>query len=156
MSPLQPFSPQVRCESATGLDAQRCYQAMAEKDAAWDGIFFTGVTSTGIYCRPVCRVKLPRAAHCRFFETAALAESQGFRPCLRCRPELAPARRFWSTTDAGTVLAEIAANQLQHAIHLGRKPPTMAALAKQLGVSDRKLRQMFAKHCQLSRLKLLE
>lgn len=129
---------------------------MVEKDAAWDGIFFTGVTSTGIYCRPVCRVKLPRAAHCRFFETAALAESQGFRPCLRCRPELAPARRFWSTTDAGMVLAECAANQLQSALHLGRKPPTMAALATQLGVSDRHLRRLFMQHWQVSPLQFLQ
>ena len=129
---------------------------MAEKDAAWDGLFFTGVTSTGIYCRPVCRVKLPRANHCRFFETAALAESQGFRPCLRCRPELAPARRFWSTTDAGVVLAEFAASRLQMAIHRGSKPPSMKALAAQSGVSDRHLRRMFAQHWQVSPVQYLQ
>jgi len=156
MSPLPPFTPPTRTEPTTGLDALRCYQAMADKDAAWDGIFFTGVTSTGIYCRPVCRVKLPRAAHCRFFETTALAESQGFRPCLRCRPELAPARRFWSTTDAGMVLAEFAASQLQTAIQRGHKAPTMTALATQLGVSDRHLRRMFARHWQVSPLQFLQ
>ena len=156
MSPLPPFTPPTRTEPTTGLDALRCYQAMADKDAAWDGIFFTGVTSTGIYCRPVCRVKLPRAAHCRFFETTTLAESQGFRPCLRCRPELAPARRFWSTTDAGMVLAEFAASQLQTAIQRGRKAPTMTALATQLGVSDRHLRRMFARHWQVSPLQFLQ
>ena len=148
--------PQVLPEWTKGLDWERCYQALSERDAAWDGIFFTGVTSTGIYCRPVCRVKLPRAAHCQFFETPALAESHGFRPCLRCRPELAPARRFWSTTDAQAVVAEFAAQQLQMAIHHGRKPPTMTALAAQLGVSDRHLRRMFALHWQVSPVQYLQ
>lgn len=147
---------QAPSDGATGLDAQRCYQAMAEKDPAWDGLFFTGVTSTGIYCRPVCRVKLPRAENCLFFETAALAESRGFRPCLRCRPELAPARRFWSTTDAGLVLAEFAARQMQTAIHLGTKPPSMTALAARLGVSDRHLRRMFTRHWQVSPVQYLQ
>ena len=113
----EPSPPHIRRTGPQSLDAVRCYKAMADRDAAWDGIFFTGVTSTGIYCRPVCRVKLPRATNCLFFETPAQAESHGFRPCLRCRPELAPARRFWSTTDAGTVLAEFAAKHLHAAIH---------------------------------------
>jgi AraC family transcriptional regulator of adaptative response / DNA-3-methyladenine glycosylase II len=129
---------------------------MADKDAAWDGLFFTGVTSTGIYCRPVCRVKLPRQAHCRFFETPAHAESQGFRPCLRCRPELAPARRFWSTTDAQAVLAESAAQHLHSAIQRGAKPPSMTALAARLGVSDRHLRRMFLRHWQVTPLQYLQ
>ena len=153
---LPPTPPPPQSESHAGLDAQRCYQAMADKDAAWDGLFFTGVTSTGIYCRPVCRVKLPRQANCRFFETAALAEAHGFRPCLRCRPELAPARRFWSTTDAQAVLAENAAQQLQTAIQQGLKPPSMAALAAQLGVSDRHLRRLFLRHWQVSPLQYLQ
>ena len=149
-------SPPPQAASDARLDAQRCYQAMADKDAAWDGLFFTGVTSTGIYCRPVCRVKLPRQANCRFFETAALAEAHGFRPCLRCRPELAPARRFWSTTDAQAVLAECAAQQLQSAIQHGLKPPSMTALAAQLGVSDRHLRRLFLHHWQVSPLQYLQ
>lgn len=139
-----------------GLDAARCYQAMAERDAAWDGIFFTGVTSTGIYCRPVCRVKLPRATNCLFFETPAQAEAQGFRPCLRCRPELAPTRRFWSTTDAQGVLAEFAAQQLRMAIQRGQTAPAMSVLAKLLGVSDRHLRRMFLRHWQVSPVQYLQ
>ncbi len=153
--PQQP-PPQVRPELAKGLVSERCYQAMSERDAAWDGIFFTGVTSTGIYCRPVCRVKLPRATNCQFFETTSQAESHGFRPCLRCRPELAPARRFWSTTDAQALVAEFAAQQLHMAIDHGRKPPTLSALAAQLGVSDRHLRRMFAQHWQVSPLQYLQ
>lgn len=156
MNTRETSSQQVRWAWSCDLDAQRCYQAMADKDPAWDGLFFTGVTTTGIYCRPVCRVKLPRSENCLFFVTAALAESRGFRPCLRCRPELAPARRLWTTTDAGRVLAEFAASQLQHAIHRGRKPPTMAALATQLGVSDRHLRRMFVRHWQVSPLQYMQ
>lgn len=138
------------------LDAARCYKAMADKDAAWDGIFFTGVTSTGVYCRPVCKVKLPRETHCRFFETPAQAESHGFRPCLRCRPELAPARRYWSTTDARAVLAEFAAKQLHTAIQRGHQPPAMTTLAIQLGVSDRHLRRMFSLHWHVSPMQYVQ
>ena len=95
---------------ATPLDAtdgDACYRAMQTHDARFDGAFFTAVTSTGIYCRPVCRVKLPRRENCRFFRHAAQAEAAGFRPCLRCRPELAPraAPVAWSTEDASRTLA---------------------------------------------------
>jgi AraC family transcriptional regulator of adaptative response / DNA-3-methyladenine glycosylase II len=71
-------------------DHRRLYEAVTARDARFDGVFFVGVTSTGVYCRPVCRVKTPKAANCRFFDTAHQAEHAGFRPCLRCRPELAP------------------------------------------------------------------
>ena len=72
------------------LDADHCYQVIKARDARFDGVFFTGVKTTGIYCRPVCSAKTPRASSCLFFSTAAAAEAAGFRPCLRCRPELAP------------------------------------------------------------------
>jgi AraC family transcriptional regulator, regulatory protein of adaptative response / DNA-3-methyladenine glycosylase II len=152
----EPSPPHIRRTGPQSLDAVRCYKAMADRDAAWDGIFFTGVTSTGIYCRPVCRVKLPRATNCLFFETSAQAESHGFRPCLRCRPELAPARRFWSTTDAGTVLAEFAAKHLHTAIQRGLQAPTMTTLATQLGVSDRHLRRMFTLHWHVSPVQYMQ
>ena len=67
-----------------------CYRALAAKDARFDGVFFVGIKTTGIYCRPVCSVKTPRESSCTYFSTAAAAEAAGFRPCLRCRPELAP------------------------------------------------------------------
>ena len=73
----------------TGTD-DRWYAAFVAHDARFDGRVFIGVTSTRIYCRPVCRVRTPRRGNCRFFSHAAAAESAGFRPCLRCRPELAP------------------------------------------------------------------
>src|SRR6188768_815156 len=71
-------------------DHRRLYNALTARDSRFDGVFFVGVTSTGIYCRPICRVKTPKAANCRFFDTPQQAEQGGFRPCLRCRPELAP------------------------------------------------------------------
>ncbi len=71
-------------------DPDVLYSALAARDRRFDGVFFVGVTSTGIYCRPVCTARTPRAANCRFFTSAAGAERAGFRPCLRCRPELAP------------------------------------------------------------------
>src|SRR6476620_4353613 len=66
------------------------YKALIARDSRFDGIFFVGVTSTRIYCRPICPVKPPREANCRFYNSAQEAEQAGFRPCLRCRPELAP------------------------------------------------------------------
>ena len=67
------------------------YQALAARDTRFDGLFFVGVKTTGIYCRPVCGARTPRRDSCVFLDTAAAAERAGFRPCLRCRPELAPA-----------------------------------------------------------------
>ncbi|MEO5509405.1 MAG: AlkA N-terminal domain-containing protein [Longimicrobiales bacterium] len=69
---------------------QRLYGAYATRDPRFDGVFFVGVTSTRIYCRPVCTARTPKSANCRFFTSAAAAEKASFRPCLRCRPELAP------------------------------------------------------------------
>ena len=66
------------------------YQALSARDPRFDGIFFVGVTSTGIYCRPICPAKTPKEVNCRFFNSPQEAEQQRFRPCLRCRPELAP------------------------------------------------------------------
>ena len=127
--------------STTTLHDDAAYQALRAHDARFDGLLFIGVTSTGIYCRPVCRVKPPRRENCRFFANAALAEMQGFRPCLRCRPELAPGLSF---TDSSSVLADQAARWLAQAAHAGQDPalPTIAA---RLGVTDRHLRRIFAR-----------
>ena len=85
--------------------ASALYSAYAARDPRFDGVFFIGVTSTGIYCRPVCTARTPRPANCRFFDSAALAEQAHFRPCLRCRPELAPGN---ASVDATTRLAQTA------------------------------------------------
>ena len=113
------------------------YAALRARDPRFDGHFFVGVTSTGVYCRPVCRVRMPRPANCRFFPSAAAAEAEGFRPCLRCRPELAPGR---SSIDLPSRLAWAAA----HRIDAGEADARgLAALAGRLGITDRHLRRLF-------------
>jgi AraC family transcriptional regulator, regulatory protein of adaptative response / DNA-3-methyladenine glycosylase II len=137
------------------LDADDSYYlAVKSRDARFDGCFFTGVTSTGIYCRPVCKVRAPKRENCRFFGHAAQAEAAGFRPCLRCRPELAPYSLNWSIQDASRTLALQAARLLDDA------PPGeingVAALAHKLGVSDRHLRRIFETHLGVSPLQYLQ
>jgi AraC family transcriptional regulator of adaptative response / DNA-3-methyladenine glycosylase II len=126
------------------FDADAAYQVFKARDARFDGRLFVGVTSTGIYCRPVCRVRIPRRENCRFFDTPAQAEAEAFRPCMKCRPELAPGPGLaWSVMDASRTLARQAAQWLDD--HAGEdETPTIAALAERLGVSDRHLRRIFA------------
>jgi AraC family transcriptional regulator, regulatory protein of adaptative response / DNA-3-methyladenine glycosylase II len=119
------------------LDSQRCYQALKAHDARFDGRFFVGVSSTHIYCRPVCTVKTPKRENCRFFPSAAAAESAGFRPCLRCRPELAPGN---AAIDAGARLAQSAAGLIEDGL---LNESGIEALATRLGVTDRHLRRVF-------------
>src|SRR6202008_1185718 len=76
------------------LDGDAAYQALTARDARFDGRLFGGVTSTRIYCRPICRVRTPMRKNCRFFATPAQAEAAAFRPCLKCRPEVAPGADF--------------------------------------------------------------
>jgi AraC family transcriptional regulator, regulatory protein of adaptative response / DNA-3-methyladenine glycosylase II len=115
------------------------YAALSARDTRFDGHFFVGVTSTRIYCRPICRVRVPLKRHCRFFGSAAMAEHHGFRPCLRCRPELAPGL---SLMEASSDLAAHAARLLRKSVDEG-EPCSMAQVAKRLGVSDRHLRRIF-------------
>ena len=138
------------------LHPDACYLALKARDARFDGSFFTGVTSTGIYCRPVCKVRTPRRENCRFFAHAAQAESAGFRPCLRCRPELAPQALRWSLQDASAVLAQQAARLLDEPEAWGAESPTVEALAKRLGVSDRHLRRIFEAQLGVSPLQYLQ
>jgi AraC family transcriptional regulator, regulatory protein of adaptative response / DNA-3-methyladenine glycosylase II len=140
-------------------DDDACYLALKAHDARFDGLFFTGVTSTGVYCRPVCRVRLPKRENCRFFAHAAQAEGAGFRPCLRCRPELSPRRITsdealqWSSEDASRVLALQAARWLDE--HAGQAP-SMMELSGKLGVSDRHLRRLFEAELGVSPLQYLQ
>ncbi len=76
-------------------DAKQCYEAVRRRDRRFDGVFFTAVRTTGIYCRPICPAKTPRAANVDFFGRAAQAEAAGFRPCRRCRPDAAPGSPAW-------------------------------------------------------------
>ncbi len=119
------------------LDADHCYRALRTHDARFDGRFFVGVGTTGIYCRPVCTARTPLRGHCRFFPSAAAAEAEGFRPCLRCRPELAPG---YAVVDANGRLAQAAASLIED----GRlAEASLAALAGALSVTDRHLRRVF-------------
>ncbi|WP_309639057.1 Ada metal-binding domain-containing protein [Methylibium sp.] len=122
------------------LEPDAAYRVLQSHDARFDGRLFVGVTSTGIYCRPVCRVRLPRRENCRFFANAASAEQGGFRPCLRCRPELAPGL---SLVDSPQGLAQHAARMLEYAARHGQ-PVQLPAIAAKLGVTDRHLRRIFA------------
>jgi AraC family transcriptional regulator of adaptative response / DNA-3-methyladenine glycosylase II len=138
------------------LQPDACYLALKARDARFDGRFFTGVTSTGIYCRPVCKVRTPRRENCRFFAHAAAAESAGFRPCLRCRPELAPQSMVWSIQDASGILAQQAARLLDEPEAWRDSAPSVELLAQRLGVSDRHLRRIFESQFGVSPLQYLQ
>lgn len=116
------------------------YRALSARDHRFDGIFFVGVTSTRIYCRPVCPARTPLLKNCTFHRSPAAAAQAGFRPCLRCRPELAPGR---APIDAVSRLARVAAEQLETS-------ESVTELALQLGVSSRQLRRAFQKEFGVS------
>jgi AraC family transcriptional regulator, regulatory protein of adaptative response / DNA-3-methyladenine glycosylase II len=122
--------------------ADACYAALIAHDRRFDGRMFVGVTSTGIYCRPVCTVRAPKMRNCRFFAHAAAAEAAGFRPCLRCRPELAPGR---SPLEAPSHVAWAAASLLETG-----EVESLPALARRLGVSERHLRRVFREELGVS------
>ena len=115
-------------------------RARLARDPRFDGQFYIGVTTTGIYCRPICPVKSPKPANVRFFPTAAAASEAGFRPCLRCRPECAPGTPAWNGTST-TVrrgLRLIAGGALDGG--------DVETLATRLGVTSRHLRRLFTRH----------
>lgn len=127
------------------LDPTACYTALTARDARFDGQWFVGVSSTGVYCRPVCRVRTPKAANCSFYELAAGAEAAGYRPCRKCRPELAP--RAFSALMASEQLAAAARERLDAGFFA-----SLAKLADELGVTDRHLRRIFQQHWGVSPL----
>jgi AraC family transcriptional regulator of adaptative response / DNA-3-methyladenine glycosylase II len=122
------------------LPPDAAYAALQARDARFDGRLFVGVTSTGIYCRPICRVRLPKRENCRFFDTAAQAEGQRFRPCMKCRPELAPRALAWTTMDASRTLAAQAAAWLDA---VDDAEASVEQLAAHLGITSRHLRRIF-------------
>ena len=133
MAPSLPFPP--------ALPGDPQYQALLARDARFDGQWFVGVSSTGIYCRPICRVRPPRRENCHFFGTAAQAEAAAYRPCLKCRPELAPGPGVaWTVMDASRTLARQAAALLDAGVG---SAGSVAGLAQRLGISDRHLRRIF-------------
>ncbi len=123
-----------------------CYRALLARDTRFDGVFFTGVKTTGIYCRPVCRVKTPRESSCTFFPNAAAAEAAGYRPCLRCRPELAPYALQQNLAYA--VWQRIAAGALNHG--------DLESLSQRVGLSSRQLRRVLQEHFGVSPVELAQ
>jgi AraC family transcriptional regulator of adaptative response / DNA-3-methyladenine glycosylase II len=122
------------------LDRHACDRARRSRDARFDGRFFIGVTSTRVYCRPICPARAPKDEHVRYFPSAAAAEAAGFRPCLRCRPEASPGTPAWLGTSAVVsralrLIGDGALNQ-----------DGVEALAGRLGVTGRHLRRLFLQH----------
>lgn len=122
------------------------YEAFKARDARFDGRFFVGISSTGIYCRPVCRARKPKKENCTFYSTAAEAEQAGYRPCLLCRPELAPGVSV-SVTDASLTLARKAARLLEENCGNGQ---SLEELSAQLGCTDRHMRRVFSAEYNIS------
>ncbi|NJD10795.1 MAG: helix-turn-helix domain-containing protein [Gemmatimonadetes bacterium] len=118
-------------------DADVLYAALSARDPRFDGVFFVGVTSTGIYCRPVCPARTPRRSHCRFFGSAAAAEHARFRPCLRCRPELAPGN---APVDAGQRIAAGIARRIGETAGFGG--PGLEEIAGEFALSSRQVRRI--------------
>src|SRR3546814_11622934 len=117
------------------LDPEACYRVLQTRDPRFDGRLFVGVTSTGIYCRPICPARTPKFENCRFYPSAAAAQEAGFRPCRRCRPETAPDLGSWRGTSnkvsrALALLAESA---------LDGDDADVEALAGRLGVAGRRV-----------------
>src|SRR6202049_3450071 len=119
-----------------------CYRALQSRDARFDGLMFVGVSTTGIYCRPICPARTPKFENCNFFGSAAAAQDAGFRPCLRCRPEIAPDLASWRGTSntVSRALALIADGALDD------EQSSVAKLAERLGLGERQLRRLFLQH----------
>ena len=118
------------------LDPRSCYDALQARDARFDGLFFVAVSTTRIYCRPVCTARIPGRDRCTFYANAASAEHAGYRPCLRCRPELAPGR---AAVDAARTAAHWAATRIESgALNDG----DLERLAAEYGLSSRQLRRV--------------
>jgi len=123
--------------SATLPDTQICENARLSRDARFDGLFFTAVSSTGIYCRPVCPAPVPKRENVRYFANAASAEAAGYRPCLRCRPELAPGNALWQRGD------HVVARALKLIEGGALEDQSLEQLAARLAIGARQLRRLF-------------
>ena len=122
------------------LDPRICSQARLSRDARFDGRFFIGVRSTRIYCRPICPVRAAKEENVRYFPSAAAAAESGYRPCLRCRPELSPDAPAWSgtSTTVSRALRLISESEMEC--------EKVDLLASRLGIGSRQLRRLFVRH----------
>jgi AraC family transcriptional regulator of adaptative response / DNA-3-methyladenine glycosylase II len=131
-------------------DAKTLYKALTARDPRFDGLFFTGVTSTGIYCRPICPVKTPKEANCRFFNNPQEAEQDGFRPCLRCRPELAPGN---APVDDSQRIAHLIVQRLEEGTMDDKDG--LESIAGQFELSSRQIRRIIQKELGVAPLQLI-
>jgi AraC family transcriptional regulator, regulatory protein of adaptative response / DNA-3-methyladenine glycosylase II len=122
------------------LDRVTCDRARRSRDARFDGRFFIGVTTTRVYCRPICPVRAPKDEHVRYFASAAAAEAGGFRPCLRCRPEASPGTPAWLGTSG------VVSRALRLISDGALDAEGVERLADRLGVTGRHLRRLFLQH----------
>jgi len=127
-------------ETIGGLDLEALNRARVSRDPRFDGKFFIAVTSTGIYCRPICPSRYAKRTNVRFFGTAAAAEAAGFRPCLRCRPEAAPGTPAWLGT------AAVVRRALRLINEGALDEDSVETLASRLGIGPRHLLRLFSRH----------
>ncbi len=126
------------CVTRRQLDFDACYLAVSARDSRFDGRFYTAVTTTGIYCRPICPARTPARSNVRFYRHAAAAEAAGFRPCRRCRPELSPGDPGWD------VRADLVGRALRLIDDGVADESGVAGLARRLHVTERHLHRLFA------------
>jgi AraC family transcriptional regulator, regulatory protein of adaptative response / DNA-3-methyladenine glycosylase II len=131
-------------------DNRRLFTALTARDSRFDGVFFVGVTSTDVYCRPICPAKTPKETNCRFFDTPQEAEQAGFRPCLRCRPELAPGS---APVDDAQRIAQLIVQRLEEG-HLDGKAG-LEEIADQFELSSRQIRRIVQKELGVPPIQLL-
>lgn len=134
--------------SESVMDDEQRYQAVASKDARFDGVFFTAVTSTGIYCRPSCPAITPKRENVRFFPTAAAAQEAGFRACKRCRPDTSPGSPEWN------IRADATARAMRLITDGTVDREGVAGLAAKLGYEQRQVRRLLASELGASPLAL--
>jgi len=133
-----------------GMFRKARYKALLARDSRFDGIFFVGVTSTGIYCRPICPVKPPKEKNCRFYNSAQEAEQAGFRPCLRCRPELAPGN---APVDSSQRIAHSVVQRIEQD-SLDEKA-ALETIAGEFQLSSRQIRRIVQKELGVPPIQLL-
>jgi AraC family transcriptional regulator of adaptative response / DNA-3-methyladenine glycosylase II len=131
-------------------NSRRLYTALTARDSRFDGVFFVGVTSTGVYCRPICPARTPKAANCCFYATPQQAEEAGFRPCLRCRPELAPGS---APVDDAQRTAELVIQRLEEG-HLD-EGAGLEEIADQFELSSRQIRRIVRQQLGVPPIQLL-
>ncbi|MDB6034154.1 MAG: adenosine deaminase [Verrucomicrobiales bacterium] len=131
-------------------DTQSLYKALIARDLRFDGLFFVGVKSTGVYCRPVCPVKPPKEINCRFYDSAQEAELAGFRPCLRCRPELAPGN---APIDNSQRIAHLIVRRIEEGT--AEETGALEAIAREFELSSRQIRRIIQKELGVPPIQLI-